>query len=313
MKCDKCDRAQKKGGKKRICKHVLDKLPPWKSGEAHEMVKLIYDQVGRSGDYDRESRGMIRDDGDVAFQSEWLDMLEKRAPYKKNHHPKWILCTCDPNGGGVSSDTAIVSAYYHSGKMIICGIDFHETKRSEKDVLMKAHIKGLRAVSRFKQSFIIFVPENNLDDAAQRLITAIKNFSRVHVYVDNKTMEGAKTLPWTKMKYTETAIEYLSEDGRVQFDPEIVCANPFSHSDHRAVSPKPELLRQLRQWRKIVDPGKTAKANPYITFTGKTDDTGMIVPGQKDDLSMAFVMNTYFSHVVQREKSQFPSEIFKDL
>jgi hypothetical protein len=312
MKCDKCDILKRKAtDKPRVCKHVLDRLPPWKDAMQHELVKLIYEQVGRSGDYDRESRGMVRDDGDVAFESEWIDSFEKRAPYRRGYAPPWIITTCDPNGGGTSSDTSLVSAYYHKGKMVICGLDFHETKRDQKKLFLRAHFKALRKVPRFKNSWIVFVPENNLDDAARRLINEARRFERVHVYVDEKMMEGAKTKPWTKIQYTEKAIEYLAEEGRIYLDEDLVCANPFKALNERLLSLKPEFFKQLRQWRKFVDPGKTAKATPYITCSGKTDDTGQIVPGQKDDVSMAFVMNAYFSHIVQRDRNLFPSALYQ--
>lgn len=327
MRCEKCEQIKRKAtDRPRVCKHVLNRyfyfprkkrfsknhrLPPWKDAEKHELVKLIYEQVGRSGDYDRESRGLIKDDGDVAFQSEWIDDFEKRAPYRKGYSPRYIVMTCDPNGGGTSSDTAMVSAYYHKGKMVICGIDFHETKRNQKPLLLRAHIKALRKINRFKSSWIVFIPENNLDDAARALVNEAQRFERLHVYMDENLMEGAKTKTWTKIQYTERAIDYLADDGCVYFDQDLVCANPFKGLEERLTTLKPEFIKQLRQWRKIVDPGKTAKATPYVTCTGKTDDSGMIVPGQKDDLSMAFIMNAYFSLVIARDRTQFPPEMYQ--
>jgi hypothetical protein len=313
MACEKCEQIKRKAtDKPRVCKHVLNRLPPWKDAEKHELVKLIYEQVGRSGDYDRESRGMIKDDGDAAFQPEWIDAFERRAPYRNTHAPRWILTTCDPNGGGSSSDTAIVSAYFHKGKMVICGIDFHDTKRNEKKLLLRAHIKALRKVDRFRNSWIIFVPENNLDDAARALVNEARKMERVHVYTDENLMEGAKTKPWTKIQYTERAVEYLADvDSRVFFDRDLVCANPFKPMDQRLSALKPEFIRQLRQWRKLVYAEKTARTAPYITCSGKTDDMGMIVPGQKDDLAMAFVMNAYFSHIVHRDRTRFPADLYQ--
>jgi hypothetical protein len=35
------------------------------------------------------------------------------------------------------------------------------------------------------------------------------------------------------------------------------------------------------------------------------------VPGQKDDLSMAFIMNAFFSHVITRDRGQFPSDLYQ--
>lgn len=253
---------------------------------------------------------MVRDDGDSAFQMEWVDAFRDRKPYNaRGHCPKYIITTCDPNGGGTSSDTALVSAYYHKNRMIICGVDSHPTQRNEKKNLVIAHLKALRRNSRFRNAWIIFIPENNLDDAARATIKAAQRIERVHIYINDKMMEGAKTGAYTKIQYTERAIDYL-QPGQVYFDQEIICANPYKPADQRFTLLKPEFIRQLRQWRKLVYTDKTAKGAPYITCSGKTDDAGQLVPGQKDDLCMTFVFNAYFSRVIAQDRDQFPSEIY---
>lgn len=311
MECKICDAKKKRlGGKPQVCKHTLDRLPPWKDAEKHEMVKLIFEQVGRSGDYDRESRGIVTDDGDFAFQSEWIDKLEQRKPFLKDVRPKWILVTCDPNGGGESSDMAIFSSYLHNGKMVVCGIDSHPTKTFQKKQLLLAHIKALRRIERFRHSWIIFVPENNLDDGAARLAEAAEGLNRVHLYLDDKMMVGAKTKAFTKIQYTQRATDYLAMDNIV-FDPDLVCANPFVPESERWHTTKSDFFRQLRQWRILTYQGKTAKAAPYLTCSGKTDDNGNLVPGQKDDKCMTFVMNSYFLSDVVRNRDKFPADIYQ--
>lgn len=57
--------------------------------------------------------------------------------------------------------------------------------------------------------------------------------------------------------------------------------------------------------------GKTAK-DPYITCSGKVDDAGQIVPGQKDDMSLVFTLNAYMSQVIPRDRSQFPPRLFDE-
>lgn len=223
-----------------------------------------------------------------------------------------IIVSCDPNGGGISSDTAIISAYYEHGRMVICGIDAHPTKFDQKKKLLYAHLQALRQVPRFRFSEIVFVPENNLDDAANMLIETARTFENVRIYADKKSLqEGAKTKPWSKIKYTVSALHYLSPTdgtnqrlkniivffpGCVYFDKELVCANPYAeHRETRANDTKKKLFHQLRQWKTLVYAGKTAKESVYITCSGKTDDSGRLVIGQKDDLAMAFVMNAYMN------------------
>lgn len=253
---------------------------------------------------------MVKDDGDAAFSMEWIDALRDRKPYNhRGYCPKYLITTCDPNGGGVSSDTALMTCYYHKNRMIICAIDSHPTQRNEKKSLVLAHLKAIRRNPRFKNSWIIFIPENNLDDAARATVKAAQRIEKVHIYLDSKLMEGARTGAWTKIQYTERAIDYLLP-GQVFFDQDLVCTNPYKAADQRLVLIRLEFIRQLRQWRKLIYSDNSAKGAPYITCSGKTDDSGQIVAGQKDDLSVTFVFNAYYSKVVERDQSQFPGDMF---
>lgn len=300
LSCPQCDAAKAAGSTVTVCAHSLNRLPKWKDAEKHTLVKLIYEQVGRGGDYDRESRGMITDDGDSAFPGPWIESLSAKPPFYYNGAPEFLLVTCDPNGGGFSSDTAIVSAYYHEGAMVICGLESHPTQRDEKTNLLAAHIKGLRSVRRFRSARIYFVPENNLDDAARALVATVATMPNLTVYSQDGLLEGARTKAWTKIQYTQAASHYLSTD-HVSFDTELVCANPYAAAHSRTAETRAEFLHQLKQWRKLVYSGDTAKGAPYVTCSGKTDDNGMIVRGQKDDLCMAFVMNAFFAKKVASE------------
>lgn len=312
MSCEMCDAIQQDKTKRaKACKHVLNRLPPWKDPEAHETVKTIFEQSGREGDYNRESRAVIEEDGGAPFQSEWIDALSDRPFFSANISPKWIITTCDPNGGGAYSDTAIMSAYYHGGKMVICGADCYPTRAEDKKTFIKAHIMGLRAVPRFRKSWIIFIPENNLDDAAGVLVRSLKRFERVHLFSDlNK--DGVRTQTGSKAAYTNKTIEYMSglEGKEVVIDEEIVISNVHVPIRDRFLKFKLEFIKQLRQWKRLVQLGKTEKTRTYVSYGGKSNDTGQLVVGQKDDLVITFIMNCYFSAVVQKDRSRFPKEIY---
>jgi hypothetical protein len=96
-------------------------LPPWKDPDAYELTKLILENVGREGDHDRENKGIITSGPTGVFDQKFVDELKKRRLFNENVVPEWLIMTCDPNGGGQSSDTSIMTCYYHQGKMIICG------------------------------------------------------------------------------------------------------------------------------------------------------------------------------------------------
>lgn len=314
LKCDKCDLMNKRRGvtAKRACKHVLSRLPPWKDGEKQEMIELIFEQAGRSGDHDRENRGLITDDGDTAFDQRWVDSFVARELYPKKTVPRFIITTCDPNGGGYSSDTSLVSAYYENNKMVICGLDAHATTRDQRENFVLSHIRALRRNSRFKDCYIVWVPENNMDAASYQLVNALAPMSKVHVYADNTGTEGMRTGRWSKITYTECAKMFMEPEECLYYDQDLVVANPFKPHNERLIETKTSFVRQLRQWRKLVFGGKTAKGDPYITCSGKTDETGKMISGQKDDMSIAFILNAAFSQVMRSPtvRNRLPRDIF---
>jgi hypothetical protein len=220
----------------------------------HETVNLVYSQMNKGNIGDQESKGIIGENGNMAFSSDHIDRLENKAIHGRQHRPEWIIITCDPNGGGSSSDTAILSAYYCEGKMIICGMELHETVKDQKSLLIRSHILALRSVPRFKDAWLVFIPENNLDDAARILINEAQRYERVHIYAvrtiritetncfenggetedgssvssqEKNETEGVKTVTGTKTMYTNSAYTFLASNA-IWFDPDFVCSNPWA-------------------------------------------------------------------------------------
>jgi hypothetical protein len=72
---------------------------------------------------------------------------------------------------------------------------------------------NLRRIERFKNCPILFIPENNLDDAPAVLYSKIKNMSNVKMYMDENLKQGARTNMHTKARYTKSAELYIHERG----------------------------------------------------------------------------------------------------
>lgn len=89
------------------------------------MTEYILKSVGRGGDHDRENKGKTTEGDSGVFKKQWIENFKNRKIFESNIIPEWIITTCDPNGGGSSSDTSFISCYYHEGKMIICGKKIH--------------------------------------------------------------------------------------------------------------------------------------------------------------------------------------------
>lgn len=289
LACKDCEMLEKiRKTKVDACAHMMSSLPPWKDPAQHEMVKIIYQQVGRMTDYDRESRGLVTGGDTGYFKKEWITSLKDRSYYTEEVSPEWILLTCDPNGGGDSSDTAIMSSYIHKGAMVICGMDTHATKGKEKAALLRAHIYGLRSIKRFKRSTIYFLPENNLDDACTLMIESIKDMVGVQVYYESGR-PGLRTQTDTKQKYSKAADEFLAAPDRVFFDKEWVCDNPFMEKTTRRSITLKDFYHQLPQWKRYIE-RSSKKGNPSYRYSGKCNEAGQIIPGQKDDKVIAFIM-----------------------
>lgn len=212
----------------------------------HETVNLVYNQMNKGAVADQESKGIVGGDGNMAFCNDYIDRLENKPIHGRHYRPEWIIVTCDPNGGGASSDTAILSAYYYEGKMVICGMELHETVKNQKSTLIRSHILALRSVPRFKDAWLIFIPENNLDDAARILINEAEKYERVHIYAvrnlhvifleklsltatekEKDKTEGVKTVTGSKTLYTGSAELFLASNA-ISYDQDFVCSNPWS-------------------------------------------------------------------------------------
>lgn len=290
-----CNKCAKKKKNIEACRHVVTRLPPWKDADKHNIVKKIYASVGRDGDYDRESRGVVTDDGTNAFNKDWIDAFATRAPYPDPVTPDRIIITCDPNSGGMGSDTSIVSAYYHRNQMIIVGLESAPTDRHERKALLRNHLRALRTLQRFQDVPILFVPENNLDDAAGALMDEAKRWERVTLFTDTSGKDGLRTQTGSKALYTHKARDYLEPTDCLWFDKDFICTDPKKDPAQRANEVRKLFVEQLREWRKLVFAGNTARAAPTLRYSGKTDEQGRIIAGKKDDLMIAFTMNAYMN------------------
>lgn len=69
------------------------------------------------------NRGITTDETTKAFESKWILDLEKRPPWdKRKYKPTFVFVACDPKGTGsgpYASEMAIVSIFFHEGKIIV--------------------------------------------------------------------------------------------------------------------------------------------------------------------------------------------------
>jgi hypothetical protein len=94
------------------CTHGAYKLPPWKSHEKGERLKIISEKLDDPARNLRENSGIVADDSNTVF----LANIVKRLFLPGIMHttmaaPKRIYLMADPNAGGSTSNLSLVSGY----------------------------------------------------------------------------------------------------------------------------------------------------------------------------------------------------------
>jgi hypothetical protein len=72
-------------------------------------------------------------------------------------------------------------------------------------------------------------------------------------------------------------------------------------SDGRKFRP----IRRCTFTRGITESHAPQVTNAGCIYTGKTNEQGVVIPGQKDDMMIAFTMNAFFSRIVKKDPSAF--------
>lgn len=134
--CDRCmqtDRPQD-------CRHKLHEIPPYKSAEKLDIVKLIYGSDVQL--LQRESMGIIGETGGEIFQRKWLKRLVEKERFdwktSNNASPKFVFVGCDPNAGG-ANETAVVAIVNHDGRNVV-SIFIHYTSLPQHHTVCERNV-----------------------------------------------------------------------------------------------------------------------------------------------------------------------------
>lgn len=309
MACEICNARRKNKKDERPCMHTINTLPAWKSGDSHEMVRALYGS--RKADYDRESRGIITSDGGYAFNPKFLKHFESQPVYDENPRPDYIIVTCDPDGAGIGTNAAelgLVSAYYHKKTMVVVGLMALSGIPRDTQEAVKHHILNLRKIPRFRDCWIIFVPESNSQHACYNYTCAIQNLNRVVPLTNDEGITGMRTQKGTKLIYADDFNDYLNCTHTIRFDRDWIVGNPYEPETHENKSKiREKMFDQLRKVRQI----KTGTNNYNIS--GKCDDNGKDIPGQNDDLAIAMMMQPTINRLMEVGVVKLPRLVANEL
>tara|TARA_B110001452_G_C15241783_1_gene430104 strand:- start:15964 stop:17517 length:1554 start_codon:yes stop_codon:yes gene_type:complete len=286
--CAKCQAA----GKGADCTHKQDMIPPWKSVAKLDMVRALYADQGDL--MQRESMGAITDDAKSLFESNLVTTFLKEKSFVLTSKPDYIFMAMDPNGGG-TSHMAIVSVVFDSENVVVVGVDTAPTdKHDQIEQMLKQHVRSLRGKPMFKESHIIFIPENNLGQEAEHARHMLRNEKRLYT-IHEKRKAGVCTTHARKEIYALTLLTYFNS-GTIRFLEDAVCANPMMDANTRLVQTKKEFEKQLVQFRKIILPGTQPFKDAKFIFTGKAKR------GMNDDLVMTLMIAIFWGREFVRKR-----------
>jgi hypothetical protein len=138
----------------------------------------------------------------------------------------------------------------------------------------------------FRDSYIIFIPENNLGQEAEHARHMLRNERRLYT-IHEKRKAGVCTTQARKEVYALTLLTYFNS-GTIRFLKDAACANPMMDANTRLVLTKKEFEKQLVQFRKIILPGTQPFKDAKFIFTGKAKR------GMNDDLVMTLMIATFW-------------------
>lgn len=286
--CEKCREA----GVGAQCTHKQDLIPPWKSAAKLDMVRALYAEQGDL--MQRESMGAITDDAKSLFSSQVVTSFMKEAPVEIMFEPSYVFMALDPNGGG-ASQMAVVSIVLHERKLIVVGIDTAPTDQHDQiEQLLIQHVRSIRGHHMLRNSYIIFIPENNLGQEAEHARHMLKHERRLYT-VHEKRKAGVCTTHARKELYALSLLLYFNA-GTIHFAKGAVCANPMLDANSRLVQTKKEFEKQLIQFRKMILPASQPYQNAKFIFSGKSKR------GMKDDLVMTLMIATFWGQEFLKRK-----------
>jgi hypothetical protein len=257
-------------GKASECTHNMHDLPPWQSGRKHAKIReMMADQKEL---LEQETMGIMQNKNKRAFAPEIVDRFLNNDRFTPLHHPKEVFITIDPNGGG-DSDFALVSTYFDRGTMIIAGFESINSKGpSDHNPIIKLHIEWIQ--SRFPQTCIVFIIENNLGFEAKHIHHFCKqNLTGNICYMAEKEHVGFHTDHKVKELMYHRFVEWLTRDA-VRFDEKLIALNP----DKPTEKVMADLIEQLQTYSVITELPKTAFGKIRTTYSGKVSS------GAKDDV-----------------------------
>lgn len=277
--CQKLERA-----KQINCTHVPTATPWLSSRKIKELKQLLSPE-----DALRELAGGVVSDHKPALPKEDVNRLFALPPYLTMSSPGYIFTTCDPNGGG-PSQMSLVSVYRMGAggeRMIIIGMD-SESVRDDRDeyLLLHRHYNKMKENKYFRESKLIFIPENNLGLESAHLDTMVKDITGVRTYWEKPTKPGVCKDGRVTRGY-QFNLSYALNMQSIAFD-----ADCFTVSKDQTIEKMKDMLQdQMLRYHWEKKDANDSLGKDRFALTGK-------IGNKQDDLLIAMSMALYWSPIV---------------
>lgn len=316
--CQAC----KRNGKINTCRHKLHLLPSWKSKEKFDLIKHIYEGVGREETRQRESLGLNLADKSLVFDQNQVAHLFNLPPVSKlrsGFQPTIVYMGVDPNAGsaGVThSHMAIVTVAEIMDITMIVGIDSHPCGNwKNSKALFKSHIEGLRRNPFLQSAWIVSIIERNTGHESGHLSEELDNYVKTYPFYQSakparqtrfteRENPGVWTDRFNKGMYAKAISDCLAEK-KLRFLKDCVCANPFQTADNALKTAKKELQSQMSRARWIANQRTVDTGHSISSWSAKSGPDGKLSKGINDDIVVTLGMTMHWKNRI--EGGKYPS------
>jgi hypothetical protein len=165
-------------------------------------------------------------------------------------------------------------------------------------------------VSGRARARILFYPAADLGWSASHIAsTVLPGLRGCYAIGDGKSIDGVRTQSAArKMLYMERALGLITDDA-VRLMTEPVIANPLAAGGDRppAAETLAEFEEQLHRFKKLTYMPNVATQATRLTVSGKCDESGKVVRGQRDDLVMAMLLAMWWEKEYKAGRTTQPA------
>ena len=244
-------------------------------------VKSLYSLAGKKDLLERESMGAITEDHSSVFAQAHIEkaLTGPGQDVVSTDTIQWLLCTCDPTGGG-ASNMSCCTAYFARGHMVVEALHGGLARGHDAvESMILTHIEAVR--QRFRNCPIFVAVENNMGQEASHIYACLQRSpwrSGLH-YVHENNVAGVRTTQAKKELMVLELQKYVSQDALV-----------LSKQCHAQIGADilEECKTQLLAFRRVVLVSNTLRSEPRILYSGKSSGGG------QDDYVIALGLGAYW-------------------